>query len=111
MFTTKYKDTYLDTYAGFKHYLAYKRTVLFTEARHGHLRNTGIKNCEGCGVYLKYSKRTIDHIIPMSFIREKELYGLWLDPRNFQVLCQKCNMEKDSDLEFLPELVKQRLGL
>lgn len=106
-----YKGTYLDTYQGFKHFLATKRARLYSYAKYEYLSNRKDKKCDICNIRLKHSERTIDHIIPMSIIMEKELFGLWLDERNFQLLCMACNSKKSSDLSHLPEVILNKLGI
>lgn len=111
MFSKKYPDTYLDTYWGFKHYLSQQRAKIYVEAKMSFLKESKIKHCQDCGTYLKWKERTIDHIIPESIWMEKGYYGLWIDKRNFQVMCKPCNMKKSSDLSHLPLKVIEKLDL
>lgn len=111
MFSAKYPNTYLDTYQGFRHYLSQQRARIYVEAKINWLLRTKQAHCVHCGKYLTWKQRKVDHIIPISVIVEKEIWGLWIDDRNFQLLCQPCNEHKSSNLDHLPSSVLSKLGL
>ena len=64
--------------------------------------------CAYCGMALRFSEATIDHIIP------KCLGGGWVGDTNVVCACQKCNARKSnrSVSSFIAELVVERfLGI
>lgn len=65
--------------------------------------------CNICGKYCKRLDRTVDHIIPKAVCYDYEMWGLIIDPRNFQMLCSKCNRIKDDSTLFIPLSVRQAI--
>ena len=67
----------------------------------------GVKVHEG--TYPAADTMTLDHIIPRLFIYELELPGLITDPRNFRMLCSKCNEERGHDIRDLPQVLQEKI--
>lgn len=56
--------------------------------------------CESCQVNVHKSKLTLDHIIPKKMLLDMGLDEFYDDESNLQILCNKCNGIKGSQLDF-----------
>lgn len=98
-------------YRGLRTYLGlWKKEALRVATRKWRRENNHPVHCVLCGRYLKYGERTIDHIIPISICMELEMPGLIFDTRNFQLLCNGCNVHKGSSIHNLPPMVQEALA-
>lgn len=81
-----------------------------------------MEKCFYCGVELVRShqapqalnERTVDHVIPKSFLRQLGLIHLANNSTNKVLACHKCNMEKGSRVpsdDELPQAVRERMKL
>ena len=66
--------------------------------------------CSICGKHIRHGNRSVDHIIPLSVVRELELYRLMFDPRNMRIAHNYCNVNRGNDISDLPESVINKLA-
>lgn len=97
-------------YKGLCHHLGlWKKRTLRYQFTLWQMQNHWPKMCGGCGIRTEKKDRTLDHIIPIEMCVELEMPAMIFDPRNFQMLCLKCNQKKGNKIHSLPEAVQKAL--
>jgi 5-methylcytosine-specific restriction endonuclease McrA len=67
------------------------------------------KACWICGGTVDHEEVTIDHVVPMSIVKELELYKLIFDHRNFMIAHKSCNSARGNNIDDLPPKIKEKI--
>lgn len=95
---------------GIRAYLGKKVNVQVKYACRDYLRSLDRPwVCWLCNQNIGYQNRSVDHLIPLSFIKQQEWVGLMFDHRNMRPAHKLCNVIRGDDLSVLPESVVARI--